>query len=307
MKFRGSLKPVFAISVVSLIILMNARPAAAHGGGTEQALWQRWSWSELPLLVLTAILYIKGLLALWKRAGAGAGISRRRATVFAAGMALLFIALVSPLDVLAEELLSAHMVQHLLLTLAAAPLFVTGRFPLALAWSLSPRWTSRIWTGWRGRQAWGFLTRPAVACPLHAAAIWTWHMPRLYQASLSNEWVHFLEHITFFLTAFIFWQVFVDLTKTRSAGRSADFGIGIFIVFMIGLVNGLLGVLIAISPYVWYPIYIHENAIFGLTALEDQQLAGAIMWVPAGIVYMGSALSVMGRWLFTMESLENPQ
>lgn len=304
---RGWNKIILGLIPVMFLFLLSATPAAAHDGETVGDLWQTWSWLEIPGLVLLGAVYIIGLRSLWKRAGTGAGISRGRVASFGVGLSVLFVALVSPLHIFAEELFSAHMVQHLLLVLVAAPLFVIGRFPLALAWGLSSRNTSRIWKDWKGKQAWDFLTHPATACLLHAAAIWTWHMPRLYQASLHYEWVHFLEHSTFFLTAFLFWQVFADLTKSLGAGRSANFGIGIFCVFVIALVNGLLGVLISFSPYVWYPVYIHETTFFGLTALEDQQLAGAIMWVPAGVVYLGSALSVLGRWLFAMESLENPQ
>lgn len=302
-----SIRLAFTLTTLLLMLVLSAYPAAAHGGGAEGNLWERWSWLEFPLLVLTGAVYTMGLRLLWKRAGTGSGISRGRVAAFSAGLSVLFVALVSPLDSLSEELFSAHMVQHLLLVLAAAPLFVIGRFPLALAWVLPARWTSTVWNKWRWKQAWKFFTRPAVASPLHVVTIWAWHMPRLYEASLRNEWVHFLEHASFFLTAFLFWQVFADLVDNLYAGNSAKFGLAIFYVFGIMLVNGLLGVLIAFSPYVWYPIYIHEYTIFGLTALEDQQLAGAIMWVPAGIIYTGSALTVMGRWLFAMESLENPQ
>lgn len=300
-------RPILIPAIALLMVVLSARPAAAHGGDTGGELWHHWSWSELPLLLLMGAVYGLGLRALWKRAGTGTGISRGQLAAFGTGMSVLFVALVSPLDFLAGQLLSAHMVQHLLLTIVAAPLFVIGRFPLAVAWSLTPRWNSKFWKDWRGKQAWDLLTRPAAACLLHAAAIWTWHMPRLYQASLRSEWIHFLEHFAFFLTAFLFWQVFIDLTKMLGAGRSPNFGIGILMVFVLGLVNGLLGVLIAFSTYVWYPIYIHETTLFGLSALEDQQLAGTLMWVPAGIVYTASALGMMGRWLFALESLENPQ
>lgn len=131
-------------------------------------------------------------------------------------------------------------------------------------------------------------------------------MPRLYEASLHNEWLHFLEHASFFLTAFLFWQVFAELTENVRMGRSAKFGMGIFMNFGTMLASGFLGVLLTFSPYVWYPTHIHETALYGLTALEDQQLAGAIMWVPSGVVYVASVLGVLGRWLFAMEALENP-
>jgi putative membrane protein len=300
-------KIVFLPIILLLLLLTDATPALAHGSGPAgpEELWHHWSFGDIPLLVLTGFLYARGVRFLWKRAGTGSGISRLQAAAFAAGLTVLFIALVSPLDFLSDELFSAHMVQHLLLMLVAAPLFVMGRFPLALAWAFPPHWTRRIWKQWRWKQAWKFLTLPAVVALFHAAAIWIWHMPRLYEASLLNEDIHFLEHACFFVSALIFWQVFADLTESVRSGSSARFGLALFLVFGIMMVNGFLGVLIAFSPEVWYAVYLRETALFGLTALEDQQLAGTIMWVPAGMIYIASALSVMGRWLFRMEAAEN--
>ncbi len=292
--------------LIFLMSLWTAYPVHAHGGISGN-LWHHWAWQDLPWLLLIGGVYTLGLHALWRRAGTGSGISLGRATAFAVAWIVLFIAIVSPLDAFSEELFSVHMVQHLLLMLVSAPLFVIGRFQLALAWAFPARWTSAIWKEWKWKQAWKFLTRPMTACLLHAAAIWIWHLPRLYEASILNEWLHFLEHASFFLSAWLFWQVFANLTENVRTGGSANFGLGIFMVFGIMLVSGFLGVLITFSPYVWYPIHVHETALYGLTALEDQQLAGTIMWVPAGVVYVASALGALGRWLFAREALENAQ
>ena len=281
-------------------------PAHAHGG-THGEFWQRWAWQDLAWLLLIGGVYALGLRALWTRAGVGSGISRVRVAAFCAGMIVLFIAIISPLDALSEELFAAHMVQHLLLILVAAPLFVIGRYTLAVGWALPARWNAILWKDWKWKDAWNFLTRPMAAFLIHNAAVWLWHMPRFYEAALENEWLHFLEHSSFFLTAFIFWQVFVELTQNMHLGRTSRFGLAIFLVFGTMLVSGFLGVLLTFSQYIWYPSHIHDTALYGLTALEDQQLAGTIMWVPAGVVYAGLAIGVMGRWLFAMEALENSQ
>lgn len=293
---------ILLLSTIVLVLLLIASPVAAHDGVSGN-LWQHWAWQDLPWVLLIGGVYTLGLRALWARAGVGSGISRGQAIAFGAAWIVLFIAIISPLDALSEELFSVHMVQHLLLILVSAPLFVIGRFELALAWALPPRWTSRLWKNWKGKQFWNALSRPATACMLHAGAIWIWHMPRLYEASLRDDGLHFLEHASFFITALLFWQVFADLIQ--NSGSSAKFGVAIFMAFSIMLISGFLGVLIMFSPYVWYPIHVHQTALYGLTALEDQQLAGTIMWVPAGIVYVAAALAVLGRWLFAREALEN--
>lgn len=295
-------KVVLSMLGLFLLLSFSESPAAAHGGGPSADIWDHWSWQDIPLLILIGTWYTVGLRSLWKQAGFGNGISWRRVSAFSLGMIVLFVALVSPLDALSEELLTVHMIQHLLIVLLAAPLFVLGRFALAFAWVLPARSIPRQWT-----QTWHFLIRPMTASLLHASAIWIWHMPRLYEASLHNEWIHFLEHASFFVTALWFWQSFSDLTANAHMGRSAKFGMGILSVFGLALASGLLGVLIAFSPYVWYPTYLTETTRYGLTALEDQQLAGTIMWIPSGVVYLLAAVGVMARWLFAMEALENPQ
>ena len=300
------LKTLLLLLAVLNLSLITASPARAHGG-TSGDLWHHWAWQDLAWLLLIGGVYSLGLRSLWRRAGIGSGISLGRAAAFGAGMIILFLAIVSPLDALSKELFSAHMVQHLLLILVAAPLFVLGRFTLAVAWALPARWTSRIWKDWKWKQVWDVLTRPMNALLLHNLAVWLWHMPRFYEAALESEGLHFLEHASFFLTAFIFWEVFANLTQTMHIARSARFGLGIFLVFGTMLVSGFLGVLITFSPYVWYYIHVRDTAMYGLTALEDQQLAGTLMWVPAGVVYTGAALGVLGRWLFAMEAVETPQ
>ena len=291
--------------VIGLSLVMVS-PASAHGG-THGELWQRWAWKDLSWLLLIGGIYAVGVRALWIRGGVGNGISRVRAAAFGAGVLVLFIAIISPLDALSEELFSAHMVQHLLLILVAAPLLVFGRFTLAVGWALPPRWNARIWKDWKWKDAWHVLTRPMAAFLIHNAAIWLWHMPRLYEAALQDEGLHFIEHASFFITAFIFWQVCTELTRNMHLGRASRFGQAIFLVFGTMLVSGFLGALLTFSQYVWYPSHLHDTALYGLTALEDQQLAGTVMWVPMGVAYAGLAIAILGRWLFVMEALEKSQ
>src|SRR5581483_4946509 len=160
------------------------------------------------LIVASAALYAAGLRVLWRRAGRGQGVRKWQAASFAAGLFVLSAALLSPLSERAERLLSAHMTQHELLMLVAAPLVVFGRPLFVWMWALPVRGRDAAGRLVRTRavsRGWRTLTAPLTAASLHALALWGWHAPRLYQAALHSEAVHALEHLCFFLTAVLFW------------------------------------------------------------------------------------------------------
>lgn len=130
----------------------------------------------------------------------------------------------------------------------------------------------------------------------HAAALWFWHIPALFDATLGNEWIHAAQHLSFFLSALLFWW---SLFYAR--GRNA-YGKGVLYVFTTGVHTGILGALLTLSSRLWYRAYANSSALWGLTPLEDQQLGGLIMWVPAGLVYLGAGLSLFSVWLRTSDS-----
>src|SRR6476661_4466292 len=178
--------------------------AWAHQGEPVQPhdLWSAWTLS-LPItlpLVATLVLYAAGTRALWARAGRGRGVRRWRVAAFVCGWLALVAALVSPLHALGEVLFSAHMAQHELLMTVAAPLLVLGRPLVPLVWSLPISWrrTAGSWVSFAPvRRAWALLTLPIAAWTLHAAAIWLWHAPPLFEATLRSELVHSLQHLSF--------------------------------------------------------------------------------------------------------------
>ena len=176
-------------------------------------------------LLACALLYVRGLNALWRAAAPGRGISRRAAGCFAGGWLATAVALLSPLDALAERLFWVHMVQHELLMLVAAPLLVLGR-PLAVwSWALPPGWIRAIARPTRApavRHGWRALTASPSAWALHAAALWLWHVPALFNAALANEAWHVVQHASFFATALLFW--WACLGDTRSRGASGAYG-----------------------------------------------------------------------------------
>jgi len=256
-----------------------------------------WSWDPftLFLIALSAALYAVGLARLWRRAGVGQGIKRWQAACFAGGLLSLVVALVSPVDALGEILFSAHMAQHELLILVAAPLMVLGR-PLApFLWSLPKR--ARETAGeWSQAPAfavsWRFLTAPLAVFVIHGLALWLWHLPDLYQATLDDDFIHALQHLSFFLSASLFWWSLIH-------GRFGRFGYGaaVVYVFFTSMHSGVLGALLTFAPRLWYPIYQARTSRWGLSPLEDQQLAGLIMWIPAGVLFIVLGLGLFAAWL----------
>jgi cytochrome c oxidase assembly factor CtaG len=240
-----------------------------------------WHWEVQTVFPMAAfgITYISGVARLWSKAGPGRGISFVQALAFAGGMFLLVLSLCSPLAALAERLFSAHMVVHELLMAAAAPLFIAARPFAALAWAL-PAPPLRLFRPWR------LLASPLVATLQHAAVIWVWHIPWAFRAAMASEALHVLQHVTFLLSALLFWQTMDQLAQKR-AGSAVGY------LFATSLHTEFLGALLMLSPRLWFP----APGGFGLSPLEDQQLAGAIMWMPGGMIYAALALVQAGRWV----------
>src|SRR5436190_6463299 len=168
--------------------------------------WRSWSFEPGVVLGLAALAaaYAFGVIRLWRTAGAGSGISHGQAAAFACGWIALVVALVSPLDALSGALFSAHMVQHELLIVVAAPLIVVGAPAIALMWLLTAPQRKSFFDSFRRPAvvaAWTAVTAPATAWLLHAVALWVWHLPELYEAALSDNYVHAAQHISFFATA----------------------------------------------------------------------------------------------------------
>jgi cytochrome c oxidase assembly factor CtaG len=251
-----------------------------------------WSWEPAMVLPLAAFLmvYVWGAL----RRG-NAGLLRWRHTSFAAGWSTLFLALTSPIHELGEQLFSAHMLQHEILILISAPLISASHPGATLLWAFAPRqrsgigsWVQRI----ENSEPVRMITAPLNAWILEAAALWLWHIPFLYQATLESDWVHAAQHICFVGTAVLFWSALYGV------GRSAmSYGAATLYVFGAAAHCSALGALLTFSRVLWYPAYAGTTGAWGLTPLEDQQLGGAIMWVPSGVVFIIVALALMARWI----------
>ena len=290
------------MGAVALLVLAVAAPAAfahdvgAAAGVSASTLW-RWSLEPwvLVLLALSAGWYALGVQRLWRNAGVGRGISRLQTAAFAGGWLALVLALVSPLDALGARLFSAHMLQHEVLMLLAAPLLVLGRPLAAWTWAFTPvqrqvvgRWTRvRWWTA-----TWALLTDPLAAWALHALALWLWHVPSWFEAALHNEGLHALQHASFLGTALLFWWSALGVDA-----RSRTSGFAMLYLFTTMLHTGALGALLTLAPTPWYPSYAASTGALGLDPVEDQQLGGLVMWVPGSLAYLVAGLAVVARLL----------
>lgn len=248
-------------------------------------------------IAATVLVYAFGVRAAWKRAGLGRAITLRQVTAFAIGIAVVIVALLSPLDAMADDLFAAHMTQHMLLAAMAPPFLVFGAPMTALVWAMPAARRRGAVAFIRERRtvrlAWSWLTAPAVAVLLHLVAIWLWHAPALYERALRSEWIHALEHLSFVGTATLLWW---PIAHPRAARRTA-YAIGLASLFITAMQTGVLGALIALSHHVWYPSQTASAAAWGFTPMQDQTLAGLIMWVPGGMIYVVAMSVLFVKWL----------
>jgi putative membrane protein len=272
----------------AICLLFVAAPVHAHQ--TESiAQWNFEPW-VVASLVLAAWGYVRGLRRLWTQTAIGRGIRRWQAAAYAAGWMLLVVALVTPLDSLGSQSFAAHMLQHEVLMLLAAPLLVLGRPLGPYLWAMPIAWRRVLGevakTRWFST-SWRTLTHPLTAWALHAAVLWIWHAPVLFEAALRSDALHALQHLSFLLSALLFWWA---LFNSRDAQGAA-----VLYLFTTGLHTSVLGALLTFARSIWYPVY--DQPPLGLNPLEDQQLGGLIMWVPGGMVYVLAALALFGAWL----------
>src|SRR5207244_1096142 len=240
----------------------------------------------------------RGVDALWRPGGTVRTVARLvppwRVAAFGCGLFALVIALLSPLDPMSEELLSAHMVQHLLLIVVAAPLLVLGSPALVIGQAAPPSWRRRAhrWGRAKPLRAVGRIpTHPLSTWLMATVVLWVWHVPSLYQAALERQSVHVLEHAAFLVTAMLFWWTALQPSGPRRLPRGAD----VMYVFTGALQSGALGALLVFGAAPIYPFYVGRTSAWGLTPLQDQQLAGVLMRVPRCVSYVAASSSLFVR------------
>jgi putative membrane protein len=205
------------------------------------------------------------------------------------------IAVISPIAWLSQVLFSVHMTQHEILMLIAAPLLVIGQPLLALLWAVPGSRRRGVAARLRKpviARGWRILTGPLMVFVLHGVALWIWHVPALFEAALHDEAIHAVQHLSFLLTAALFWWGMVHGRYGR-----AGYGAAVAYVFLTAVHSTVLGALLTVAPSVWYRSYEGTAAGRQLDALADQQLAGLVMWVPSGVIFIIGGLALFAAWL----------
>jgi putative membrane protein len=275
--------------LLCLFLLISVPSVLAHGeGAIPSDISTHWNLNVLILvgILLPLLLYMRGM---------GQRVNMGRAACFVTGLALLFVALISPVDALGASLFSGHMVQHLLLVLGAGPLLVLSQPMPALLRGLPLRWgkvIGRVTQSPTIMTLWERLTRPVTISLVHIAALYVWHIPALYSAAVQHEVIHALEHASFFGTALLYWYM---------VREHHEYGSRVLSVFIVMMASGVLGALMTFSRVPWYGDHAAYVGAWGLTLLEDQQLAGLFMWVPASLVYVVTVVMLLGSWINTVE------
>jgi cytochrome c oxidase assembly factor CtaG len=219
-----------------------------------------------------------------------------RLASFGGGLAVVFLAVASPLDPLGELLLSLHMTQHMLLMMVAPPLIWLGQPFIPMLRSLPPR-LSRHAFGWLLtsrvlRRAGRALTHPMVCWIALAVAIVVWHLPRFYELGLRSEGWHEVQHACFFTAALLFWWPVIAVWPSQAVWPRWT-----MIPYLVAadLINTVQSAVLSFSGHVLYPTYESAPRLLGLSALDDQTLAGVIMWVPGSIVFLLPAVLLTVR------------
>jgi cytochrome c oxidase assembly factor CtaG len=248
----------------------------------------------LVVVVVSALVYARGLSRLWHVAGRRRIVSAPQAAAFAGAFIVLLVALEPPLDSVVATNLPAHMVQHVLL-LAVVPPLLAASAPFTVGmYALPTRIRRRVQPAWRGvlrsQEHRYWLAWTAFAFALANLTLATWHLPALYDAAVRNEAVHVFEHVSFVATATLFWWMVLG------AGRRERRGLGVLGVFVATLPATALGVLMTLAATSWYAPYGSDA-----TAVRNQQVAGAVMWGFGGLALVVGAAALFAGWLAAMD------
>lgn len=242
----------------------------------------------LGTVLATGVIYVAGWRALSRRTPQRFG--PRRLAAFLGGLGAIVLAVGSPLDALAGRLLQAHMTQHMLLMMVAPPLLWLGAPVAPMLLGVPRRIRRAVAAGLAApsmRRITSLIAHPAVGWTSFAVAFWVWHTPRLYELALRSDAWHHVEHACLFTTAVMFWRPVILAWPARSPWPRWTM---IPYLLLADLQNTVLAAILTLSDRVIYPAY--AARLGTIAALEDQSVAGVIMWVPGSLVFLVAAVWV---------------
>jgi cytochrome c oxidase assembly factor CtaG len=282
---------MLGLTIALGFLALGATPAFAHGSHEHGLGWTLDPLLLVPLL-LALCIYLVGCRRLGKRAS-----SAPRPALFLSGWAVLTLSLVSPLHAAGERSFTMHMIEHELIMLAATLLLAMSSSGGVMAWglprllrlSLGGRWKAPLQLLWRR------LTEPVTATAVQAVVMWAWHAPPLFDRALESSGWHIAQHACFFVSSLLFWWAMLH-------PRRDGYGVSAACLFVTSLIGGALGALMSFSSSPWYADYAAMGMSgIGLDPVDDQRLAGLIMWIPGGLVHGMAALALFYKWLRTAE------
>lgn len=265
------------------------------------AFWGEWALAS-PLAVILVFLlgaYLFGLYRLNSRARSNnaASISAGRVALTFLGFSALTFSLIGPADVFAEDLFFLHMIQHLLLTLIAAPLLLAASPVAAYLWSLPANVRYRVAGSLARRGTAGRvlrkLTSPKLAITVYILTLYVWHLPFMYEAAIHHETVHYAEHLMFFGAAVLFWWPVAGPAPMRSPLSYPQRLLYLMLVFT---PSAALGAGLTLIGTTLYEHYETTPMHWGIEAGEDQNIGGLIMWVPGNFILVGAATVLFFKW-----------
>jgi putative membrane protein len=266
-----------------------------HHGATE-------SFWVTAALILAVFLYLRGWLGV--RGQDHGNVAGWRAGSFMFGLLFIWIATASPLAALDHDMLTAHMVQHLLLMTLAPPLILLGMPRKPLAHGLLQRFLQAIGRPLRSepiQQLARVVTHPALCWFAAAGTLVLWHIPSVFVLGLRSQVWHSVEQLCFLASGLLFWWPVVR--PSASTSRWPESSILLYL-FLATLPCDILSGFLVFCDRVVYPVFLSSPRSFGLSALEDQQCAGALMWTCVTVVYLIAGAVFTARLLSPHQSKE---
>jgi len=281
---------MLGVRMFALLAVLVASPAYAHGGHQHGI-----GWTLDPILLVPLGLALLTYAVGWRRLCRRASSRPRGTALFVGGWLVLTLALISPLHAGGERSFTLHMIEHELIMLVATLLLAASTSGGVMAWGLPKPVRQSLAGSWKSplQSLWRRLTEPVTATAVQAIVMWMWHAPSLFDRALESSGWHIAQHASFCVSSPLFWWAML-----HPRARGAGYGLSAACLFATSLIGGALGALMSFSASPWYSDYAAMGMSgIGLDPVDDQRLAGLIMWIPGGLVHGVAAIVLFYKWL----------